>query len=306
MIVTLTGENDYLINTELHSRIDSYVKEYGDLGLEKIDGEDSDTEKIRGSLNSLPFLSSKKLVVLSNPSKQKQFIENFGKTLELIPESTDVIIVEKKVDKRLSYYKELKKSTDFRELGLLDANSLASWITQYAKSSGGQINLSDAQYLIDRAGLNQLMLKNEIDKLLNYSKSIDRKSIQLMTERLPQSTVFDLLEAAFSGNRKKSLAIYREQRALKVEPQIIIGTLSWQLHLLALIKAFGNASSVEIAKSAKLHPYVVTKSQNIASRLPMGLIKLNIRKLLELDMQLKTTSVDVDEAIMGYIMNLEY
>lgn len=304
MIVTLTGENDYLVATELHGLVDSYIAEYGDLGLEKIDGDDSDAEKIFGSLSNLPFLSTKKLVVLSNPSKQKQFTESFGKILESIPDSTDVVIVERKIDKRLSYYKELKKKTEFKELGLLDANSLASWIVQYANSNSGQISLSDARYLIDRIGLNQLMLKNEVDKLLNYNKSINKESIWLMTERLPQSTVFDLLEAAFSGDKKKSLAIYREQRALKVEPQIIIGTLAWQLHLLALIKAFGDASSGEIAKSAKLNPYVVTKSQNIASRLSMELVKIYISKLLEIDTLLKTASVDVDEALAGYIMSL--
>ncbi len=57
---------------------------------------------------SLPFLASKKLVVLRAPSANKQFVEQVETILASVSDTTDVIIIEPKLDKRSAYYKFLK------------------------------------------------------------------------------------------------------------------------------------------------------------------------------------------------------
>ncbi len=51
-----------------------------------------------------------------------------------IPETTDVVMVEPKFDKRLNYYKFLKKHADFREFTEPDAAGLARWLVEAAKA----------------------------------------------------------------------------------------------------------------------------------------------------------------------------
>src|SRR5262245_3457600 len=115
MIVCLTGANSFLLQSELNRLVQEFTDEHSDLGLEKIDGEEAEYDRIREALESLPFLASKKMVVLRSPSSTKEFTENAEKLLKELPETTDLIIVEPKLDKRLSYYKLLKKITDFKE-----------------------------------------------------------------------------------------------------------------------------------------------------------------------------------------------
>ncbi len=129
-------------------------------------------------------------------------------------------------------------------------------------------------------------------------------TIDLLTEPAPQSTIFQLLEAAFAGRTRTALKLYAEQRAQKVEPAQIIAMLAWQLHVLAVIKTAGDKTSDQIAREAKLNPFVVRKSQNIARDLTLAELKKLISDLLKIDVAMKRTAIDADEALQHYLMTL--
>ncbi len=304
MIVTLTGANDHLRKRELAQLVAAFTAEHGDMAIERFDGEEATADRMRESVQSMPFLSERKLVVLREPSKQKAFAEQIADALKDVPESTDLIMYEPKLDKRGTYYKILKKLTDYREFGELDAVGLAGWAVEYAQAQDGRLSSSDARFLIDRIGLSQQLVQSELDKLLSYDSAITRATIELLTEPTPQSTIFELLDAAFGGMPERAFALYREQRALKVEPQAIIAMLAWQLHVLAVVKAAGTRPVDEVAKLSKLNPFVIRKSQGLTRHLTLAHIKLLIADLLDLDMQLKRTSIDADEALQLYLLKL--
>lgn len=289
---------------ELKKLVTDFVAAHTDMAVERFDGDESAAAQMRGSLNSLPFLTERKLVILYEPGKQKAFAEHIDDVLKETADTTDLIIIEPKLDKRLSYYKTLKKATDFREFGDLDAAGLARWASEYVAARGGKLSSSDARTLIDRVGPNQQLLSSELNKLLNYDANISQASIELLVEKTPQSTVFELLDAAFAGNTKHAMELYREQRALRVEPQAIIAMLAWQLHVLAVVKAAGSRSADDIARQAKLNPYVVRKTQSLARRLSLEQVKRMIKDLLGLDVKLKTITIDADEALQLYLLHL--
>jgi DNA polymerase III delta subunit len=305
MIVTLTGANVFGRKAALGQIVHDFVAVHTDMAVERFDGEEADAARMRESVASLPFLTERKLVVLYEPGKQKAWAEHIGDILKETADSTDLVIVEPKLDKRLSYYKTLKKETDFRESAELDAAGLARWAAEYAKAQGGSVSAGDARLLIDRLGANQQLLKQELDKLLAYDSTVSRESIERLTEPTPQSTVFELLDAAFAGNTKRAFELYREQRALKVEPQAIIAMLAWQLHVLAVVKTGGAGHTADdIARLSKLNPYVVRKTQGLARHLSVEDIKRLVGDLLALDISLKTKSIDADEALQLYLLKL--
>jgi DNA polymerase-3 subunit delta len=303
-VMTLTGENAFGLKAELDTLVATFVATHGDLALERIDGEEAEPDRISEALTSLPFLAERKMVLLRRPGANKQFAEQAEQLLTDVPETTDVIIVEPKLDKRSSYFKYLQKKTDFREHKALDILGLAPWLVQQAKVQRGNITPSDARYLAERVGPNQQLLVSELEKLLLHDKNITRQAIDLLTEPTPQSTVFQLLEAAFAGNAKRALQLYDEQRALKVDPLAIIAMLAWQLHILALIKTAGTRNGQAIASEAKLSPYVIQKSQSIARNLGLTELKKLVHDLLVIDRRLKRESIDADEALKNYLLML--
>ncbi len=304
VITTLTGENDVLRQEALRQLVDGFVAEYTDMGLERLDGEEADYARMLGSVQSLPFLASRKLVVLRTPGANKEFTEKFDTFIADVAETNDVVLVEPKLDRRLSYYKQLKKLTDFREFAVLDANGLVRYLADSAVRRGGSLSTADARLLIDRVGLSQLTLQHELDKLLAYDSKVSRASIELLTERTPQSSIFELLDAAFAGNAVRAMQLYNEQRDLRVEPQQIVAMLAWQLHVLAIAKAAGNRSADTVAKEAKLSPFTVRKSQGLARRITMQRLKQLISELRTFDVRLKSESLSADEVVRYYLLQL--
>ncbi len=304
MITILTGVNNYLLRAELAKRVAAFTAHYGNLGVEQLDGEEAPFERMQEAAQSLPFLADKKLVVLHKPSANKQFIEKITDVLAEVQETTDLIIVEPKLDKRSAYYKLLKKQKGYQEYNELDENGLARWIINEAKQKGATISSNDARYLIERVGVNQQRLASEVEKLSLYSEQITRQAIDAMTQPVPQSTIFQLLETAFAGNTKRALELYHEQRILKVEPQQIIAMLAWQLHVLALIKTAGDRSPDAIAKEAKISPYVVKKSVSIARKLNLAETKRLVSELVTIDERLKRESLNADDVMQDYLIHL--
>jgi DNA polymerase-3 subunit delta len=244
------------------------------------------------------------LVVLRSPSANKQFVEKAEDVLNDVSESTDVIVVEPKLDKRLSYYKFLKKSTDFRDFPPLDNRALAKWLADAAKEQGGTLSPADANYLVERVGADQQLLSNELEKLLLYDRKVSRANIDLMTDQTLQSKIFDLLDAAFAGNKPRALKLYDEQRAQKVDPLQIIAMLSWQLHILALLVHAGDRSADTVAREAKVSPYTVKKSSGVARKLSKRDIKRYVADLLAIDTRARREAIDLDEALRLYLLSL--
>ena len=68
MIKTIVGPNTFLVQLELKKLTSEFVGKHGDMSVERLDGEEATFEKLTQSLQSLPFLSPKKLVIIKSPS----------------------------------------------------------------------------------------------------------------------------------------------------------------------------------------------------------------------------------------------
>jgi DNA polymerase-3 subunit delta len=302
--ITLTGENDFARSGELAKRVSAFVKSEGELALERVDGEDTDYLRMHEALTSLPFLANKKMVVIYNPGKSKDFAEHAEELIRELPETTDLILYEPKFDKRSSVYKLLKSKTDFKDFKALDEATLARWASEQAKVRGARLGTADARYLVERIGLNQQIVGNEVEKLSLLGGDIDRERIDAMTDETPQSTIFQLIDAAMNGRIDRALKLYDEQRSMKVEPQQILSMFAWQLHAMALVKAAGERSPDAIAKEAKMSPYVASKTAALVRGIGLSRLVQLIRGLAQIDLRSKREALDLDEALKYYIVVL--
>jgi DNA polymerase III delta subunit len=80
--------------------------------------------------------------------------------------------------------------------------------------------------------------------------------------------------------------------------------LIWQLHILAIVKLAGQKSPDVVAKETKISPFTVRKTQGLARRITLSQLKDLVRSLREFDVRLKSESLDADEVVQYYLMNL--
>lgn len=301
MIYTLTGDNSFLRRRTLAETMKQFISTYGDFAVERMQGDEASNEQILAAITSMPFLAERKMVILYRPSANKEFTDAIAGALEQIPEATDIILHEPKLDKRTGYYKWVKSKTDFQEFTQLDDNRLVAWMMDYAKTKGSFLARSDASYLLQRVGNDQQRLANELHKLVLLEGAISRARIDDLTEPTPQSKIFDLLDAAFSGDRARAMKLYDDQRAQRVESQEILAMLGWQLRQVALAKTAGNH---DLVREAKISPYGAEKASRIASRMTLAHLKKLVRDLAILDTRSKRSSIDLDQALRAYILSI--
>jgi DNA polymerase-3 subunit delta len=304
MIITITGSNFYLMRRRLDELTAQFVKAHGELALERIDAEEAEPNAILEAIQSLPFLASRKMIVLRSLGANKQASGQIEQFIDAADDACDVIFYEPLPDKRTSYFKVLNTKTQLEEFNDLDPRALARWLADEANKRSGQLSIADANYLVERAGTNQELLANELEKLLIYDPKITRQNIDELTVKTPQSKVFDLLDAAFGGNKKRALELYDEQRAQKVEPQAIMAMIAWQLELITLAHLGKGRAANQIARDAGVSPYPVQKAQRLAAKLDRSQLVEMIDTAAEFDYKSKTVTFDLDEALKTYIVTL--
>ena len=302
MIKTFTGKNSYGLSAELKTLTSTYFAEAGDFAVERIDAGDVEADSILQTVQSLPFLSPKKLVIISNIQNNSVVLDRIDELVERTADGVEVVIVDPTPDKRKTYFKQLQKLTDVQIFAEKQPQDLVGWALETAKGFGSELTPADANYLIDRITANQQLLFVEIEKLSLYSTKIDRKSIDLLTEQSMQSNIFSLLDSAFSGDSAKAIELYREQRAQRIDPHYILAMLVWQLQAIALA-VHANPQTESALISAGQSPFTAKKSISIAKRITKQKFKKMVVDLSELDAQIKTNS-DADAGIELYLLNI--
>jgi DNA polymerase-3 subunit delta len=302
MIVAFVGDNGQAREQAAKEFIAGFAGVHGATAIDRLEGEALEMERLIDAVSTLPFLSPRRLVVVRDLSLNKTLADNLEHIVDNTADTTDLVIIESHIDGRSKYLSNLKKIADTREFEHLEGDALIKWIVEQVMLLGGQINYETAQALVDRAGTNHQLLANELQKLILYNPKITTLSIQLLTTYNPQSSIFTMLDAAFAGNMTEALKLYTEQRAQGMEPQAILGMITWQLHALSIVKTAGSWPVQEIANKSKLSPFVVRKNLANARKITEKKLISLFELAIKIDKQMKTTAVSPDDAVQALIM----
>lgn len=284
----LTGENQFGIRQALRAVAADFVAAHGEHGVERTDGETLDLASLPSLLQGGSLFAPNRLVILSNPAKNKVLWECLAE--QTVPDSTTLIVVEPAPDKRTKTYKSLKDSADFREFTTPSDVELIKWLQSVAAEYAASISPKDAQYLIERAGRDQWRLAGEVQKLASLDPAITRQTIDQLVEPEPQGSAFALLDAALAGDARQVIFLV-DQLKTQEDPYKLFGLIASQVHTLAVV-ASGPANPDQIAKEAGLHPFVVRKSMGLAKKLGKERIASIAADVALCDVQLKSTGAD--------------
>lgn len=303
MISLLTGANEFLILEEKHRVVDDFLKSNDAFGLERLDADELDIPRLRDALLQLPFLASKKLVVIKNVFSNKQIQESLTTLLNQVPDEVDVLLVDPKSDKRTKLYKQLMGAKQVHEYVSIRPQELATWAVTYAGELKGSITQADAFYLIDRVGPDQMLIARELEKLSVFGV-ITKSLIDTHTEQALRGTVFDLLDKTFSGRVDDCLKLYEELLIGKADPSEILGLIGWQLHVFLLIKYAGPGAPADVSKLTGVHPFVVGKALNVVRTMSLESVKRAVAKALDADIMIKTKPVDSADVVKVLLLEL--
>ena len=230
MFRALYGENDYEISQRKKAIIADYLKIAGsDIGLEQF-SQDVEKNKLWQSIIAQPFLVDSKLVIINNPSQNSELSEFLVSKIKEIPETTSLVVIDGKLDKRTSFFKAMKKIKEAEQLELLDERQLSNWLISFGKDKGLKVTTAQARKIIQRTGRDQWTIASEIEKLAVYNELTD-KLIDDLVEASPQESIFNLLDLLAAGRIAEAQQLYNSLLLLLIDPLYVLSMLEWHMYI---------------------------------------------------------------------------
>lgn len=298
-LILMYGEDTFSIHEKINLWKQEFEKKYGgDINIAELAGEEVSPTDIIDSIEALPFLSEKRLVIIKNFLSEKKADEQkkLAEKLKDVPETTVLIFYEiSPPDKRLTLFKHLQKLATLKEFQPLKGTALNQWIINHTAKKGGQIGILAASYLAEHIGPNLWQLSNEIQKLSLYtgSQEIQAKDIDLLTKTSAEANIFKLTDQIGRRQIKEALKTLHELIETGSEPPYVFAMIARQFRLLIQIKDLirKGFDKQQIANRLKQHPFVVTNIMNQARNFEGEALKRTHQKLLELDTKFKSGKI---------------
>lgn len=298
MIYLLFGEDNYQSRQKLNRiKEDFEEKDPSKINLASFDIEEKEYKNIKEAIQAQPFLAKSRLIVVYNliskgyKGTQDKFYDLISN--KEVPESNNIILFESnKVKKNSRLYKIVKKVGKVEEFNPLFGYQLNKWIEDEVKNRGGKINQKAISKLAAFVGSNLSQLDSEIDKLITYKigEEITEEDIGLQVRARLDDNIFNFVDALGRKDKAMALRLLHEQIEQGQDEIYLLSMLSYQLRNLITIKNLSNfgINQNEIAKRAKIHPYVVKKTLGQVRNFDLDKLKIMYRDLLEADISFKT------------------
>lgn len=305
----LYGEEKYLISHYTSKLIDVALNgTINDFNFKKFKDSNISVDSLEESIEVLPFLSSKKCIVVSDLELEKFSVTEIKKLKEIvskIPETTILIISQSNIDASIyksskwnNFIKLVEKHGNAVNLKKLSRLSLEKQIINWAKKLNLNISQNSVEKLIEYCGDDLLNLRSELEKLSAFADNgeITEDDIELLVSKKAEANVFDLTKAFSQNNYDRALKILHVLLEKKEEPVAILSLLASNYIDMYRVKVAKN-SGVSSNKIAELFDYKrkefrLTLASKACDNYSLKDLRKYISFLKEIDLKLKSYKDD--------------
>ncbi|MEN6383938.1 MAG: DNA polymerase III subunit delta [Phycisphaerales bacterium] len=307
-IYVFAGKDAFLVAEQVSSLVNKMLTpEQMQMCLWRADADKSTAVEIFDELRTLPFLAEKRVVVVADAD---DFVSNNRELLERYfenPAPKGVLILSVSSwhsNTRLA--KMLPKTGELVEVGEMKSRELVSYITDYASEQGKNLSYNAAQMLVEFAGEEPGILRNEIDKLavyVNSTKNITEKHIMEIVGRNRAYGAFEVIDSMMEANAGKALERLRLMfESNKDAEYTIIGAFAWHFRKMFSAAALLQKGERMDMVARKLRIFNQQEFFGIIKKTGLKKIGECLRQLAEFDYQIKTGKATAQTAIESMIV----
>lgn len=292
-VYLLFGEEDYLKKQYKEKLRKSLLPEDDTVNYAYYEGKGIAAGELIDLAETMPFFAERRLIIVENSGFFKNASPELAEYIKTMPETACFVFVESEVDKRGRLYKAVKEKGRVTELSRQDEKTLLYWIAAQIKREGKQVKESTARHLIMKSGTDMEILDKELEKLFSYTwgrTEITAEDVDAVCTTQISNQIFAMVEAVAARQQKKALEYYYDLIALKEPPMRILYLLSRQFKLLLEVKGLVKAGQdkAQIAKTAKIHPFVAGKYMKQCASFSTGQLRSIMEAAAEYEELVKT------------------
>lgn len=242
---------------------------------------------------TLPFLADRRVILVRHAERYGSE-SAAGPLLDYLAspnESTILLLIANKVDKRTKFYKACAKSGAIVECPAMNQGEVLQWVQGEAKARGRTIGLDAVRALVDRAGTHLSDVDNALTNVINFvgenDAPITAEDVNTACADVAEEEIWALTDAIAASRPGEALTALRRLSDLGKHPDEIIGTINWLLK---------SAYAVAIAPGEpNISRFVAQKVTPLTQKL--GTAKLRSAFALCTDTQFMMRSTGVDSGL---------
>ncbi|MBI3244482.1 MAG: DNA polymerase III subunit delta [Chloroflexi bacterium] len=336
-LAILHGDDDFAIA----GRVTELKAEMGDpslasLNIAELDGKTITLAELRGACDTMPFLTEKRLIIVRGlltrltgkttddaghsaeeaagaGASSQNFVDGLIAYFpELMPSTALALVEPKAVNERSRILKAAEKApgVEIKKFDVPQGPQMMQWIIRRAKAGGGEFSPAGAEALATAVGDEPRMLAHEIEKLLayvNWARPVEKADVEQLTPAAGEAEIWDLVDAL--GTRNAQLAINKYHTLLNMPSQdqfAIFGMIVRQFRLLLLVREIldNGGNTTLVMQTLNQKPYPAEKLVKQARNFTLSKLETIYRRLLDLDLTLKSGGAEDTTAIDTFIAGL--
>jgi DNA polymerase III subunit delta len=298
------GEEDFLVHQtlEFFQACPAFATNPS-LNVERFHAGDSAPARVLESARTLPFLGSRRLVLLLEADHYKaEQLNEFLPYIEVPVPSTCLVLSGGKLDQRTRFAKALAAKGRLHIFKKMYPRQVGPWLKERAKLRGKQLSMGAQEMLSELAGLGLGALDSEVEKLslfVGKRAAIGEADVAAVTGKGRLYSIFDFTDALAAGRLDRALTAYDQLDSLGEPPvkvlAMVVRLFRQILQARRVVEAGGGLE--EVQQSLRLPPAAARTLWQAAGRHGEAALAGALRRLLLADLALKS-SPGADRVIM--------
>lgn len=320
MLLFLFGSDGYRMSKESLFERERFFGAGAERNVRKFDG--SDRGEFRWSafaeaVRDTGLFSEKRYVLLENvfslSEEKKRKLEAWLKSNANPKNNSDVlcVVTDIKPDKRTAIFKTLQKeSSKSREFPLLAPAEVSRSAKELAKELFPDVSFERGamELLVSGCGSDLFRLENELVKVATHAgaeKKVTESNVRALCSARVFEEIFGALEAIGRGDKKNALQLLWRQIKKGEHPIYLLTMCAYQMRTMLLVgECLENGVTVpaEVAREAKIHPFVAQKTIACMRTFGVSRAKKAFGLLGRFDVSVKTGKMDAELALEEFVL----
>lgn len=285
--------------------------------------EDCDLQAVYDAMMQYPMMAERKCVLLTDYDFEHAGKNDFDRLCALLTGTVDTCVLILRFDsvevdpKHSAKAKKLIAAVEKGGGRAVCLNhrtpaELTRVLTDGAAKRGCRMDPAVARYLIETAGNDTGILGNELDKLCQYlpGGTITKETVDRVCVKSAEASVYDLMRRVFAGDLSGALSLLDSLFFMRLEPMIILYTVS-SSYVDLFRAAAARRAGVPLPEAAAAFGYrgrefVFTRAAENLRKFDDERLSFSFEALLRADAALKSTGTEPRTVLEELLVRLVY
>ena len=267
-----------------------------DFNLQTFRGDSARAEDIIAACNTMPFMSDRRLVIVRDTERlSKADLDALTAYVRDPAETTTLVLVAEKIDRRLALYSAVDKLGGVAEYKAPKKSEYPAAVLEMFSARGRSAGRDAAESLVKAVGHDLARLSIEVDKVVAFAgeqRTLSRNDVEEVMSTTASTSIFEYLDALGSRDARSCLRHTNELLAQ--------GETTNRLHAMAVTRlrdlitaqtlaSRGQGSSAALASALRRQEWQVRDYARQSGRFAPGELVDALRQAAAADAEMKTS-----------------